>query len=204
MPNNPCRNPRVLGLTGGVGAGKSTARHAFAALGVPTLDADAVARRLHQDPAHPATRNIAKAFPDWMTADGRLQRGSLMGFFARDAAANRVLIGILKPHVHDAMQQWTAAQTTPYVVWESALMLQAGIAVDRLLAVHADTAMRMERMRRRNPDWSAQQIESLMAMQALPAPPSAIPSDKLHNDGTPEDLAQQVADLHHHYLSLWS
>ena len=95
----PFAKPRVLGLTGGIAAGKSTAREAFASLGVPCLDGDAVARGIHQEPTHPATQALALAFPNWMTPAGALQRGSLQGLFARDADANRTLIDILKPHV---------------------------------------------------------------------------------------------------------
>lgn len=105
------KRPKIVGLTGGIAAGKSATRQAFERLGVPCLDADAVARDIHQDPAHPATQTLAKTFAEWMTPEGALQRGSLQGLFARDTDANHTLIGILKPHVlaamhHHYLQLW--------------------------------------------------------------------------------------------------
>ncbi|NHZ60905.1 dephospho-CoA kinase [Massilia sp. CCM 8694] len=91
--------PKVLMLTGGIGSGKSTFARAFAALGVPCIDADALARTVHQDPAHPATLRIARAFPQAMAADGSLARGSLRNIFARDPAANEELKRLLRPAV---------------------------------------------------------------------------------------------------------
>ncbi len=156
--------PKRVGLTGGIAAGKSAARRTFNLYGVPCLDLDIIARSIHQDPAHPATQEIAKTFAGWMTADGALQRGSLQNLFARDAEANRALIGILKPHVLAAARQWSVAQRAPYLVWESALLVQEAIAVDRLLVIEAPVALRIARMRTRKPDWSEEQIANILAM----------------------------------------
>ena len=111
MKPNVANLPAVVGLTGGIGAGKSAVRQAFEALGVPCLDTDIVARSIHQDPGHPATQEVARAFPEWMTDDGALQRGSLQGLFSRNAAANRTLIDILKPHVLAVMHRWMSVIT---------------------------------------------------------------------------------------------
>ena len=137
MKPNVANLPAVVGLTGGIGAGKSAVRQAFEALGVPCLDTDIVARSIHQDPGHPATQEVARAFPEWMTDDGALQRGSLQGLFSRNAAANRTLIDILKPHVLAVMHRWTEQQNATYVIWESALLLWEQIAVDQMLVVEA-------------------------------------------------------------------
>lgn len=83
--------PRIVGLTGGIASGKSLACTMFASLGVPTLDIDLVARAMHQDPFHPATRALAAAVPHAMTIDGALRRGSLRTLFARDEVANAAL-----------------------------------------------------------------------------------------------------------------
>src|SRR4051812_23524281 len=116
--------PKVVCLTGPIAAGKSVARKAFEALGVACIDVDLVARDIHQNPAHPATRRIAELFAERMTEDGALQRGSLRALFARDAAANRILVDLLMPHVIQAVHDWTEAQrSSPYVIWESALFM---------------------------------------------------------------------------------
>ena len=196
--------PKLVGITGGIAAGKSAARQAFEMLGVPCLDADAVARRIHQDPAHPATLALAKTFADWMTPDGALQRGSLQGLFARDADANRTLIDILKPHVLAALNTWTVRQCAPYVIWESALLLRESIVVDRVLVVDAPVRMRVARLRSRNPSWSEQHIANILAMQATLPAANGAQADALHNDGSHEQLQAQVAALHQHYLQLWN
>lgn len=196
--------PKVVGLTGGIAAGKSSARKAFALLKVPCVDTDAVARGIHQDPAHPATREIAMAFADWMTEDGALQRGSLQGLFARNASANRTLIAILKPHVLEAIHRWTELQRAPYVVWESALFLQEDIAVDSLLIVDAPVALRIARIHSRNPDWSEQDIANILAMQAVPPSERMNKADVLSNDSSPERLQEQVRAIHARYTTLWS
>jgi dephospho-CoA kinase len=200
----PFAKPRVLGLTGGIAAGKSTAREAFASLGVPCLDGDAVARGIHQEPTHPATHALALAFPNWMTPAGALQRGSLQGLFARDADANRTLIDILKPHVLAALNTWTVMQCAPYVIWESALLLRESIVVDRVLVVDAPVRMRVARLRSRNPSWSEQHIANILAMQATLPAADGVQADALHNDGSQEQLQAQVAALHQHYLQLWN
>ena len=89
--------PKILGLTGGIGSGKSQVRHILENLNVPCLDADIVARAIHQDAAHPAVAEIARAFPDAIDIDGKLSRGSLRSIFAADPAANSRLQAILKP-----------------------------------------------------------------------------------------------------------
>ncbi len=204
---NDAEMPKILGLTGGIAAGKSTVRRAFESRGVPCLDLDIVARSIHQDPAHPATRDIAKAFAGWMTADGALQRGSLRAFFARDTKANHTLIGILTPHVLAKARQWTRAQRATYVVWESALLLQASMAVDHVLVIQAPAALRIARVRTRNPDWSPDQVADLVAMQwtLQPAPSTTLSTertgattDTLCNNGSPEQLQDQVQQLHQH------
>lgn len=196
--------PKVVGLTGGIAAGKSLVRKSFESLGVPCVDFDAIARAIHQDPAHPATREISTAFPDWMTENGALQRGSLQGLFARNAAANQTLIGLLRPHVLEAIHTWTFAQRAPYVVWESALLLQEEIAVDRILIVDAPESLRIDRIRSRNPDWSEQHIANILAMQTAFLSKPVTHADVIQNDDVLDKMREQVETMHHQYINQWS
>ena len=168
------------------------------------MDADTVARRVHQDPTHPATRTIARNFAPCMTADGALQRGSLHAVFARNASANQRLIDILKPHVLNAILRWSVAQHAPYVMWESALLLREDMAADRLLIVDAPVTLRTARVRVRNPDWTEQHIQNILAMQAQTRFTGALAVDILSNDGSLAHLQEQVKAMHHHYTTLWS
>lgn len=197
-------DPHVLALTGAVGSGKSTVAGAFAALGVPCLDADLVARAIHQDPAHPAMAAIAAAFPQAMASDGRLARGSLRSVFARDAPANAQLKQLLRPWVLEAALRWTAEQDAPYVVWESALIGDQGIPAARVLVVDAPSQVRMARLALRNPDWTPTQVAAIFAMQPSREAYLEGAHDVIVNAGTPDALARMVQDLHRKYTSLWS
>lgn len=196
--------PRVLVLTGGIGSGKSTFARAFAALGVPCIDADALARTVHQDPAHPATGQIALAFPQAMAPDGSLARGTLRSIFALDAAANEELKRILRPAVLALADAWTRQQQTPYVVWESALALDQALPAARVLAIDAADRTRAARIALRNPDWTAEQVASIIAMQLARADYLARADDVASNDGTLEDVRMLTEQLHRQYTDLWS
>ncbi len=195
--------PRVVALTGGIGSGKSVVRQMLEELGVSCIDADKVARDIHQDPAHPATMTLVRTFPHAATSDGRLNRGSLRTLFAIDAAANRELKQILKPWVMEQILQWTQAQQSPYVAWESALILDEAIPVDRVLLVDAGEDVRIARIQTRNPDWSITQIRQILAMQLPRIVYLQHAHDVLHNQGSSAALQRQVAAQHHRYMTIW-
>ncbi|QNA89817.1 dephospho-CoA kinase [Massilia sp. Dwa41.01b] len=197
-------NPRIVGLTGGIASGKSLACTMFSSLGVPTLCIDLVARSMHQDPSHPATRALATAVPQAMTADGALRRGSLRTLFARDETANTALKEIFRPYVQQAVRQWTDAQSALYVVWEAALLADLGLSVDRILVIEAPPELRTSRMLTRSPGWSRDDAEHLIAVQAATPLPFASPTDILMNTGTRDDLSQRVRAQHACYLARWS
>lgn len=195
--------PKIVGLTGGMGSGKSTVRQMLHNLGVPCVDADIVAREIHQKAGHPALGEIALAFPHAMTPDGRLSRGSLHKIFAIDAGANNRLKTILGPYVVARMSQWTAEQKTPYVVWESALIIEAKIRVDRIMVVDIRRELQIARVLERNPHWNAAQIESILALQLDRADRVKYAHDTICNDGSFDNLQRQVRALHSTYLELW-
>ena len=196
--------PPVLALTGSIGSGKSTFARAFAALGVPCLDTDLVARALHQNPLHPATRAIARAFPQAMAPDGRLARGSLRTVFAADADANEELKRLLRPAVLAEAQRWTRDHQTPYVIWESALTIDQDIGASRVLLIDASEQNRLARIALRNPDWTREQALAIIAMQPPRAAYLAGADDVIANDGPAGAIPALAAQLHQQYLSLWS
>ena len=196
--------PKIVGLTGGIGSGKSQVRQMLQELGVPCIDADIVAREIHQDPLHPAVAEIARAFPSAITPEGRVSRGSLRTLFAVDPGASARLSAILKPHVMENLSRWTAVRQAPYVVWESALIIEAGIDVDRIATVDASRTLQVARVQTRNPEWTRTQIEALIALQLSRTERACRAHDIISNDGSLEDLARQVTALHHAYLKRWS
>jgi dephospho-CoA kinase len=195
--------PKVVGLTGGLGSGKSTARSVWEDLGVPCADADTVAREIHQDSNHPAMAELALAFPFAITPDGRLSRGTLRTLFATDPDANSTLKTILAPHVVAHLQRWTAEQNAPYVVWESALLVEEKIAVDRLVVVDASVHQQRARVVHRNPDWTQAHIDGVLSMQLSREARLEQADDTIHNEGDLGALRAQVLALHQAYLARW-
>ncbi len=194
--------PKIVGLTGGIGSGKSTARKILQSMHVPCLDADMVAREIHQQPGHPALAEIALAFPGAITEDGRLSRGSLRNVFA-DPVANDRLKSILGPYVVRQMSQWAAKQRAPYLVWESALIIEAKIPVDRVLVIDATHELQLERVRARDPSWGVEQIGKIFALQLDRAERVQYAHDMIDNSGSLEELKAKVEALHRRYLDLW-
>ena len=195
--------PKVVGLTGGLGSGKSTARSVWEELGVPSADADTVAREIHQDSNHPAMAELALAFPFAITPDGRLSRGTLRTLFATDPDANTLLKSILAPHVLAHLQRWTAEQDAPYVVWESALLIEEKIKVDQLVVVDASVQQQRARVQSRNPDWTLAHIDGVLSMQLGREARLTRANDTIHNDGDLAALRAQVLALHRAYVQRW-
>lgn len=198
------RSPRIVLLTGAIGSGKSCLAAAFADLGVPCLDTDALARRIHQDPVHAATRALAQAFPQAMTADGRLARGSLRTVFACDPGANARLKQILGPAVLGQASNWAHAQDANYVIVESALASDLPPFADRILVADAPDAMRQARIALRNPDWTPAQTSAVMSLQPGRAAYLAGADDVIVNDGQVDALPALALRQHLYYLNIWS
>lgn len=200
---NGCARPRILGLTGGVGSGKSRVRQMFEALGVPGIDADLVARQIHQDPAHPAAAQLAARFPHLMSAEGRLRRGVLCDYFVSRPDENQALRMILKPYVMAGIEAWTARQCAPYVVWESALLLEEAIPVDRILYVDAPEVRRLEFISERNAELDETRIRRLVRAQMPQDAYLRQAHDVMRNHSTLEHLHGEVVRIHQNYMARW-
>jgi dephospho-CoA kinase len=187
-------------LTGGIGSGKTVVRRLFSALGVPGIDVDEIARHIHQNPAHPAMAAVAASFPQSLAADGRLQRGSLRSRFAMDKTANRELKRILRPYVIAEIAHWAQDANAPYVVCESALAMEEDLPRDRVLVVDASDEARIARVLARNPDWSRSDVQNILSMQMSRADYLTDADDVVRNDGSLEELKQQVEALHRTYV----
>ena len=204
VADHPMPKPRVVALTGGMGSGKSTVRKLFAELGVPCIDADQVARTIHQNPAHPVMMEIKDVYPELVGDDGRLYRGSLLKRLSVDAEANSTIKRLLKPYVLAEIESWTRKMNSTYVVWESALIIEENIRADRNLVVDAENKIRVERILARNPGWTIDQIQLILAIQLPRNGYLANADDVIKNDAHLDDLRCQVEVLHHMYIKNWS
>ncbi len=195
-----------IGLTGGIGSGKSTVAALFAARGVPVIDADVIARELVA-PGQPALADIVAAFgADILDAHGQLDRARLRARVFNDDTQRQRLEAILHPRIHAAMAamiERTAAQTTPYVLLVIPLLFEAGQRdlVDRVLVVDVPVAQQRERVAARD-HLPAEQIEAIFAAQLTREQRVAGADDIIDNSGDVAALERQVDALHHRYLSL--
>ncbi|GAB3575000.1 dephospho-CoA kinase [Hymenobacter daeguensis] len=159
-----------IGITGGIGSGKSIASRLFHALGTPVYDADTRARWvMEHDPA--LRQQLIAAFgPTTYDQAGRLNRPALAGTVFNNPPLLAQLNGLVHPHVGLDFERWAAAQQQAghaYVLKEAALLFEAGSykQLDRIITVFAPLAVRTARVLLRDPHRSALDVEAIMAKQ---------------------------------------
>lgn len=160
----PGRSIKV-GVTGGIGSGKSTVCRVFSMLGVPVYDSDSRARELmNSDPA--LVYAIKQAFGGNAYLGGRLDRSYLAGKVFSDSSALKKLDSIVHPAVMRDFDTWASRQETPYVILESAIIFEAGLRgrLDRVVTVSAPEELRVERVMARDGS-DREQIRARMANQ---------------------------------------
>lgn len=203
-PDSRSHRPRlVVGLTGGIGSGKSAVSEHFARLGVPVIDADAVARDVVA-PGRAALSEIVDAFgPDLLTPEGILDRRRLRERVFREPRERRRLEAILHPRIRDEMLRRLRAVEAPYCVLCIPLLLETDQRdlVDRVLVVDTSPQHQIERTQAR--DGSPREtIERIMRSQLGREERLAAADDVIENDGTLEQLRTRVEALHERYLSM--
>jgi dephospho-CoA kinase len=182
-----------IGLTGGIGSGKSTVSALLAAHGAVIVDADRIAREV-VEPGTPGLERITEAFGDGvLEADGSLDRAALAAVVFADPDARRQLDGIVHPLVRArAREMAAAAPPDAVVVHDVPLLVETGQAssYDLVLVVEADPATRVSRLVQRG--LTAEDARARMASQASDEQRRAVADVVLDNSGTPEQLAEQV------------
>jgi len=195
--------PLRVALTGGIASGKSTVAGHFAALGVPVIDTDVIARQV-VEPGQPALAEVVAAFgPGVLGPDGRLDRRRLREVIFSDVAARRRLEAILHPAIRAEMERQSRAAGGPYQVLVIPLLTEGGRRdhVDRVLVVDSPESLQIERLVRRDSVSREQAVASLGA-QATREARLAIADDVIENTGRAEDLRGRVAALHERYLRI--
>ncbi|HVE06174.1 MAG TPA: dephospho-CoA kinase [Paraburkholderia sp.] len=197
----------AVGLTGGIGSGKSYVADRFAAHGVPIVDTDAIAHRITA--AHGvAMPAIAREFgASFVAADGSLDRTRMREFVFSDETARRRLETITHPLIRSETERaWQQAQG-PYVMIVVPLLVESGTwksRVDRVLVVDCSVETQIERVMRRNA-FSREQVLAIIARQATRDARLAAAHDVIVNDssaaGAADALEARIAELHRQYLS---
>jgi dephospho-CoA kinase len=191
-----------IGMTGGVGCGKSTVAELFAAKGVPVLDADVIARAL-VEPGQPALSAIVAHFGCALLKEGRLDRDALRERIYADPDAKIRLEAILHPLVYQALAEQAGQLQAPYCVFAIPLLIETGqqAFVDRILLVDCPPELQYERVRRRD-GLSDAAIKSIIQAQASREEKLSAADDVIENTGAVEQLQKQVEHWHQVYMAL--
>ncbi len=191
-----------VGLTGGIGSGKSTVAQLFRELGVAVIDSDAISHQLTQAGGG-AIAEIAEVFGDeFLTSGGALDRAKMRGRVFSDAAARHRLEAILHPLIRARMLEEAGIASSPYLLMVVPLLFEARDylqLMQRVLVVDCAEETQVARaMRRSALDEHA--VRAIMAQQISRAERLRRADDVIHNDGDPDELRPQVARLHQDYL----
>ena len=195
--------PLVIGVTGGIGTGKSAVCELFARHGVETIDADVIAREV-VTPGEPALREIVDIFgASILTDDGILDRKKLRALVFQDAARRQQLEAILHPRIRDRMSSRLAQQTGDYCLLCVPLLLETGESpeVDRVLVVDSSPEKQRERASARD-GTLPEEVERIIQAQMPREQRLAKADDIIDNEGDLEHLGKQVQLLHEKYLAL--
>jgi dephospho-CoA kinase len=191
-----------IGLTGGIGCGKSTVAGLFAEFGAGIIDTDAIAHHLTQNRGD-AIAAISAAFgKDYITDDGELDRAKMRELIFSDAAAKQRLELILHPLIlQQAKQQLRLLQTKPYIIIVVPLLAESPSfrqLIQRVLVVDCDENTQVTRVIGRS-EMSETEVRGIIAQQTPRAERLQIADDVIHNDAGMDSLAEQVSVLHERY-----
>jgi dephospho-CoA kinase len=191
-----------VGLTGGIGCGKTTVADMFGALGASLVDTDAIAHTLTA-PHGAAMPAILGEFGDgFATPEGALDRAKMRELVFTDPGARARLEAILHPRIREATAAAAALATGPYVIFVVPLLIESGTwreRVSRILAIDCPEATQVARVMARN-KLPESQVRAIMAAQVTRAQRLAAADDVILNDDGLEALRPQVERLHAFYM----
>jgi dephospho-CoA kinase len=192
----------VVGLTGGIGSGKSAAADEFDRLGATVVDTDAIARELTEK-GGAAVAHVEKLFgPQFVAAGGEMDRKKVRDLVFADPAAKRSLERLLHPMIREESGRRIAAAGGPYVIHVVPLLIESPdyrSRVDRVLVIDCPEETQLARVRARS-GLSEEEVRRIMRTQVSRAERLAAADDVIDNRGSRDALRKQVAALHEKYL----
>ncbi|EXF46244.1 dephospho-CoA kinase [Pseudomonas sp. BAY1663] len=195
--------PWILGLTGGIGSGKTAVADHFASLGVHVVDADQAARWV-VEPGRPALRQIAEHFGEGiLLPNGELDRAALRERVFRRPEERKWLEQLLHPLIRAEIARHLALAESPYAIMVSPLLVESGQyrQVDRVLVVDVPEALQIQRTIGRD-QASEEQVRAILKVQAGREERLRHADDVLLNDRDLSWLESEVERLHRFYLTL--
>lgn len=193
----------VVGLTGGIGSGKSAVSDRFAKLGIKIVDAD-IASRVVVEPGKPALAQIAEHFgSQLLTKEGALDRAELRKKVFADKSQRRWLEQLLHPLINEYLRAELASAESAYAILAHPLLVETGRnrICDRVLVVDVAEELQLSRTMQRD-DNTEEQVRAIMAAQASREDRLAAADDVIRNDKDLSHLDVEVSRLHKFYLEL--
>lgn len=195
----------TIGLTGGIGSGKSTVAKLFSELGIPVYDTDDIARKL-TEPGQIALTEIKSVFgASYFDEHGKMDRKKLASLIFNDVKAKKQLESILHPHIRKDLLDLINNCTAPYCVAVIPLLIETNWKniVDRILVVYTTEENQIYRVIHRD-DASENLVKSIIKSQVDTSTRLNAADDIVENNGSIEDLRLKVLALHRKYLDISS
>ena len=193
----------IIGLTGGIGSGKSVASDKFKSLGIVVVDADVASRKV-VEPGKPALKEIQNHFGSGIiTAEGKLDRNKLREIIATDSKERKWLESVLHPKIGEQITKEISESTSVYTLFVAPLLLETNSQemCSRVVVIDVPKEVQITRTAERD-KVSHKQVEQMVAAQMQREKRLEKADDVLLNKGTIEDLEKQVEELHKKYLLL--
>lgn len=193
----------IIGLTGGIGSGKSVVSDKFKSLGISVIDADVAARTV-VEPDQLALLEIEDHFgSNILTKEGVLDRAQLREIIATDSEERAWLESILHPKIGEQIAKELAKSTSPYTIYVAPLLLETNSQnmCSRVLVIDVPKEVQIQRTSKRDKVLK-EQIEKIVAAQMSRKERVKKADDVLVNTGTIKELEDQVEELHHKYLAM--
>jgi dephospho-CoA kinase len=195
----------AVGLTGGIGSGKSTVADLFAARGVVIVDTDLIAHQITASGGVAMPRIATEFGTSFVAPDGSLDRAQMRALIFSDEGARQRLEAITHPLIRAETERTRLEATGPYVMLVVPLLVESGswkTRVERVLTVDCSVETQIDRVMRRN-GFSREQVLAIMARQATREARLAAADDVIVNEDTSmEELGMQVETRHLLYMSL--
>jgi dephospho-CoA kinase len=192
----------TIGLTGGIGCGKSTVADLFAARGASVIDTDLIAHELTAPHGAAMPALLAEFGQDFATPDGALDRAKMRNLVFSDPTARGRLEAILHPKIRDATAAAAAIASGPYVMCVVPLLIESGTwseRVSRVLVIDCPEELQVQRVMARS-NLPKAQVKAIMGAQASREQRLAAADDVILNDDGMDLLAPQVERLHAFYM----
>lgn len=195
----------IVGLTGGIGSGKSAAAAQFAALGTPVIDVDVISHQLTAA-GQPAVLAIARELGnDMLNADGSLNRAAVRSKVFEDATARQQLEGILHPAIYEEAQRQLqeVRNTAPYSIIVVPLLFESERyqrLIDRSLLIDCEESIQIARTMQRS-QMSEIEVKNIMAAQLSRETRRQLANDIISNNGSLDELQKNVIAFHQKYIN---